>query len=197
MSVKAIWTRIEAWFRLNAPDMVGEFQPPASNRHINLLEDTVGVRLPEEMEQSYKIHDGSWALRMFPGGNLLGIQGIIKEWRKWQEVSESGAFADWKAKPKGPIKQAHWNPRWLPLTTCGSGDGYYADLDPAPGGHFGQVIEFETGTGPVRVVATGFAEWLSLYASDLEAGRYVFEPPFEMVEAREPAEPGAAADGGA
>ena len=184
--VGAIWTRIEAWFRLNAPEMLEEFQPPVSNRHINLLEDTVGVRLPEDMEQSYKIHDGSWALRMFPDGNLMGILAIIDEWRKWQEVAATGVFADWKAEPEGPIKAMHWNPRWLPLTDCGSGDGYFADLDPATGGQYGQIIEFETGDGPVRVVATGFAAWLSQYASDLEAGRYVFKPPFEMAEARKP-----------
>lgn len=192
--METIWKRIEAWFANHAPDMLEEFRPPASNRNINHLEDTIGIRLPAELESSYKIHDGSWALRMFPRGNLMGVQAIEQEWLKWREVSDSGVFADWGAEPEGPIKPVHWSLRWLPLTDCGSGNHFCADLDPAPGGHVGQIIWFDRVDGPVRVVASGFAEWLALYATDLEAGRYVFVPPFEIVEASKMAEPNAEPD---
>lgn len=180
-----IWARIEAWFRRHAPDVLDEFRPPARNRHINHLEDTVGIRLLPEMEQSYKIHDGSWCLRMFPQGNLLSVQGIEEEWQKWREVIESGSLVVPARMPEGPIKPGHWNLRWLPLTTNGGGDHYCADFDPAPGGRVGQVIWFNHETGPARVVAHGFAEWLERYATDLESGRYMYAPPCEMLEANE------------
>jgi cell wall assembly regulator SMI1 len=134
------------------------------------------------MEQSYKIHDGSWLLRMFPRGNLHSVQAIEEEWSNWREVLDSGAIAGMSAHPEGPIKPLHWNLRWLPLTTNGGGDHYCADLDPAPGGTVGQIIWFDHEDGPVQVIAKGFAEWLSGYASDLETGRYVFKPPYTIAE---------------
>jgi cell wall assembly regulator SMI1 len=180
--MEAVWARIEAWFRWHAPDVLDEFRPPALNRHINHLENTTGVRLPADLERSYKVHDGSWCLRMFPRGNLLGVQGVEEEWLKWREVLESGDLTDMSAAPEGPIKPVHWNTRWLPLTTNGGGSHYCADLDPAPGGSVGQIIWFHRTDGPVIVIASGFAEWLGRYAADLEAGRYVFVPPCEVAE---------------
>jgi hypothetical protein len=46
---------------------------------------------------------------------------------------------------------------------------------------------------PVRVVASGFADWLARYAADLESGRYVYRPPDGIAEAQD-AEPTAPAD---
>jgi cell wall assembly regulator SMI1 len=68
----------------------------------------------------------------------------------------------------------------------GSGNHYCADLDPAPGGHVGQIIWFQHTDGPIRVVASGFADWLRQYAADLEGGRYRLQPPFDVVDAGEP-----------
>ncbi|HEY1067083.1 MAG TPA: SMI1/KNR4 family protein [Pirellulales bacterium] len=174
--MQAVWSRIEAWFQAHAPEALAEFRPPATNRHINHLEDATDLRLPAEMEQSYKIHDGSWALRMFPGGNLMTIQAIEETWSQWAELADNGAFAGVVSSPDGPIQPVHWSTRWLPLTVNGTGDCYCVDLDPAPGGSPGQIIWFSHETGPLGVVANSFGEWLTQYADDLEAGRYVFSP---------------------
>ena len=195
--MEASWARIEAWLRQHAPEGLAELRPPASNRHINSLEDTTGLRLPTEMERSYKVHDGSWGLWMFPygGGTLATIQAIEGEWLRWREVAAEGWFEDRESEPEGPIKPVHWNRRWLPVTDAGSGNHFCVDLDPAPGGTVGQIIEFDHEVGPVRVVASGFGEWLARYASALESGRYAYHPTDGIIDTQE-AEPGAAADGG-
>ncbi|QEG26409.1 SMI1 / KNR4 family protein [Gemmata obscuriglobus] len=147
------------------------------------------------MEQSYKVHDGSWGLWMFPhgGGALATIQAIEGEWLRWQEVAAEGWFAEMGSEPEGPIKPVHWNSQWLPVTDAGSGNHFCVDLDPAPGGKVGQIIWFDHEVGPVRVVASGFAAWLEQYATALESGRYAYHPTEGVIDTQE-AEPGAAPD---
>jgi cell wall assembly regulator SMI1 len=197
-AVETIWARIVAWLRLHAPDELENLRPPASNRHFNHLEDTTGLRLPLEMEQSYKVYDGCW-VAMFLFGNVYGgvlssLQAIESDWLRWREVSAECGFEAMAAEPQGPIKPQHWNRGWLPVTDPGNGNCFCVDLDPAPGGVVGQVIWFDRVDGPVRVVANGFAEWLGHHASDLESGRIVCHPTDGFVQ-RPDAEQGVAADG--
>ena len=84
--MEAIWHRIESWFAQHQPQLVKESQSPVSNRELNHLEDRVGFTIPREMEESYKIHNGSWALSMFPEGPLMTIEAIEYEWLRWREV---------------------------------------------------------------------------------------------------------------
>jgi cell wall assembly regulator SMI1 len=197
--VEAIWARIEAWLRHNAPGEFENARPPASNRSINRLEDTTGLRLPPQMEQSYKVHDGFWAdLFLFGevfGGHLLSLQAIESDWLRWRDVSAECGFATMAAEPVGPIKPQHWSLGWLPVTDPGNGNCFCVDLDPAPGGVVGQVIWFDRVDGPVRVVAAGFAEWLEQYATGLESGRIVYHPTEGFIRSQD-AEPSAAADPG-
>ena len=69
--MEAIWARIDSWLRQHAPDELENVRPPASNRGINRLEDTTGLRLPTEMEQAYKLHDGYW-VEIFWFENVYG-----------------------------------------------------------------------------------------------------------------------------
>jgi cell wall assembly regulator SMI1 len=192
MTVQAIWARIEAWLRQHAPDELENLRPPASNRRINHLEDTTGLRLPPEMEESYKFYDGCW-VEMFLfgsvyGGVLSSLQAVESDWLRWREVSAECAFLDAPSEPLGPIKPQHWNLGWLPVTDPGNGNHFCVDLDPAPGGIVGQVIWFDRVDGPVRVVANGFAEWLRHYASALEAKQIVYHPTVGFIR-REDSEP--------
>jgi cell wall assembly regulator SMI1 len=198
-AVEAVWARIAAWLRQHTPDEVENLRPPASNRCLNHLEDTTGLRVPPQMEQSYKIHDGFW-VEMFLfgevyGGHLLSLKAIESDWLRWKKVAVECGFADLAAEPLGPIKPRNWNPCWLPVTDAGNGNFFCVDLDPAPGGVIGQIIWYDRVEGPVRVVANGFAEWVEQYATDLEFGRIVYRPGEGFIRG-EDAEPRAAPDTG-
>ena len=196
-AVEAIWARIEAWLRNHAPDELENLRPSASNRRINHLEDTIGLRLTPEMEHSYKVHDGCWVgMFLFGdvyGGVLSSLQAVESDWLRWRDVSAECRFQEMASQPQGPIKPHHWNLGWLPITDPGNGNHFCVDLDPAPGGIVGQIIWFDRVEGPVRVVAEGFTEWLEQYASGLESGQIVCHPTEGFVKSPD-AEPGPALD---
>jgi cell wall assembly regulator SMI1 len=52
------------------------------------------------------------------------------------------------------------------------GDYLCVDMNPAPGGHVGQVIKIEAHLGPQEVLAKSFLDWLGQFAADLEAGKF-------------------------
>lgn len=178
--MEAIWARIDAWIRQHAPDEVEHLRSPASNRRMNHLEDTTGLRLPPEMEASYKIHDGYW-VELFWFGDLYGgvlssLQALTSDWLLRREISADCNFETTVTEPQGPIKPQKWNLAWLPITDASNGNHFCVDLDPPPGGVVGQIFWFDRVEGPIQVVANGFNEWLESYASDLESGRIVYHP---------------------
>jgi cell wall assembly regulator SMI1 len=188
--MEAIWRRIEAWFRLNAPHALAEFQPGASADTIARAESAIGLRFPEAMRESYRIHNGSGLLRMFPEGRLMELDypgdDIVYHWNEWREMLEEGSLPEVVIDPEGPIKLVRWNVKWVPLTDIGQGNHYCVDLDPAPSGRVGQIIWYHHEVGAVRVVAADFAQWLDRYAMGLETGLYSFGPELEMSGPKQP-----------
>jgi cell wall assembly regulator SMI1 len=106
---------------------------------------------------------------------MLSLAELTKMWNELQELVASGAFGEAESSPRGPIKKDWWNPKWIPFTHSGSGDHDCVDLDPAPGGHVGQIIEYSHEVGAMRVAAESFVDWLTTFASALEAGKYQFD----------------------
>jgi cell wall assembly regulator SMI1 len=190
VAMEAIWRRIEAWFRLHAPAALSELQPGASADRIAQAESAMGLRFPEAMRASYRIHDGSGLLRLFPEGRLMELvdagNGVVYEWNVWRSILEEGDLPEVGVPPEGPIQAVRWNMRWIPLTDVGQGNHYCVDLDPAPGGRVGQIIWYHHERGAVRVVAPGFAEWLARYAAGLEGGLYSLGLELEMRGPKEP-----------
>ncbi|HEV3006165.1 MAG TPA: hypothetical protein VGX78_16975 [Pirellulales bacterium] len=50
----------------------------------------------------------------------------------------------------------------------------FLDLDPAPAGRRGQIIDWHHVIGPTRVIAARLGDWLNAIAEGLEAGHYVY-----------------------
>jgi cell wall assembly regulator SMI1 len=78
----------------------------------------------------------------------------------FQDSLKKGYYEGLKSKPRGPIKKDWYNPRWIPINTNEEGDFALLDLDPAPKGKNGQIIEFSRGTGATRVLAKSLGEYL-------------------------------------
>lgn len=187
--MREVWQRIEAALRATAPDLVAQMPDGASAVAIAALEARLGLALPDEVRELYALHDGSGGAEILPqwnygrvnGVSLLPLNRVVSEREIWIELLDGGDFEGSEATPDGPIKQDWWNRRWVPVTSNGGGDHLCIDLDPAPGGTVGQVIDFSHESGPKSVVASGLRAFLAAYADDLESGRLRFDTDGNLV----------------
>jgi cell wall assembly regulator SMI1 len=179
-----LWQRIAAWFAIHAPPDPYFFSlaPGATAASLEAKEVVLGFRLPEDVRESYLVHDGNNDTAVFGNQIVLSLQEIVRNWQigcKGLEMNLSQGL-----KPPelvGPIKDTWWHVRWVPITDDGSGDHICIDMDPAPGGCIGQVIETNHEVGPLRVLASGFRQFLTQFADDLEAGKYWYDMQSMMV----------------
>ena len=57
--MQTIWDRIEAWLKINAPEMMNHLLPGVTEQDIRKAEAIFDLALPEEVKASYRIHNGS------------------------------------------------------------------------------------------------------------------------------------------
>lgn len=188
--MREVWARIEAVLRASAPDRDAALPAGASPKTLDLAEECLGFALPEEVRESYLVHDGSGDADIMPhtaygliGVPHLSLSDAIRDRQMWLGFLDEGGFRE--PSPRGPIRRDWWNPRWLPVTWDGGGDHLCIDLDPAPGGVPGQVIYFSHEEGPLEVVADGWREYLERYALDLETDRLRFDESGELIAGEE------------
>jgi cell wall assembly regulator SMI1 len=169
--MRNIWPRIEKWFSVNSPRAV--FQPGASASEISETEKVLNITFPEEVRESYRIHNGTdFDSSFFENRYLLNLANVIAHWEAMCEFTKQSLFQDSLANPDDKIKRVWWSEKWIPLMDDCNGDYLCLDMDPMPGGDVGQFISFETDLGPQRVLGKSFRDWLSHFADDLEAGEY-------------------------
>ena len=70
--IDATWQRIETWLVQNAPQIMQGLAPGATEEEIAAAEKIPGVALPEEVRDSYRIHDGQQTDRSI-GGVIGGV----------------------------------------------------------------------------------------------------------------------------
>ena len=170
------WKRIAKWYRNHASKDACELAGPATKKEIELVEAILEVRLPANVQQSYRVHNGSrhtWVFGYW--GYYLCLPDLVQSWALMLHLAKNPQYRDLKTIPLGPIKPDVWNPRWVPLCGNGSGDHVCSDLDPPSGGRLGQVISFSHEEGPRNVLAGSFLEWLAEFAQELESGKFVYD----------------------
>jgi cell wall assembly regulator SMI1 len=168
-----LWARILTWFAAHVPPGFFSPNPGASESEIRDAEAALGLRLPADFVESYRLHNGGREGAFFRNYELMPLKEITRT-AAFKKQLLTLDWGDYIPQPEGPIKQVFWNAQWVPFMDTGSGDNLCIDLDPAPGGAVGQVIEFGHELGPERLIAPSFCAWLSQFADDLEAGRYGF-----------------------
>ncbi|GJH13034.1 SMI1/KNR4 family protein [Caballeronia novacaledonica] len=172
-----IWKRIETWLKQNAPEIRGDLSPGASDSAFVEASKAFGIDLPQEMVDSYRIHDGSrgGAGPLFGDWRLLSLAAAGRAWNTIVPVTDDEALDDVEDVAAPQIKGEWWNPRWLPFASNSSGDFLCVDLDPAESGTPGQIISYYHAEPRRELLATGFNQWLSNFAADLESGKYRVE----------------------
>jgi cell wall assembly regulator SMI1 len=174
-TVKASWKRIEKWLRENAPSQAKSLGKGATSAQVNRLESRLGVSLPAQFIESYSHHDGQKGdCDFIPDGYgtfyLLTLRDIPREWRLWNELTDSGEFDHQEATPDEGVAEDWWNRGWIPFASNGGGDHLCIDLAPAKGGKVGQVIKMQHDDSDRKLLAPSFAAWLNHLAEALKNG---------------------------
>ena len=165
-----------------------ELNAGASEADFAELEQTLGYALPEEFKELYRVANGETDIDgVFAGEEWLSIERIIDEYNIWQELYQNGTFqeddgSDFGCEPEAGIKPDFWwNPKWIPLTADGGGNGKMIDLDPSEQGVAGQIIQMWHDDEAREKVANSLREFLQNYVRDLEAGLYVLDADYGVI----------------
>ena len=161
--VTEAWAQLEAHLQRTAPAQLVDLNGPAAAADIAALERELGLTLPLAFKECLANHDGQagradW---LFGGDEFLSIARMLAEWRVLTEMARAGEFDSHESSPGAGVKAGWWRPGWLPFTADGAGNHLCLDLDPAPDGRAGQVIEFDHEFGRRNVHAPGFAQWFA------------------------------------
>jgi cell wall assembly regulator SMI1 len=166
---------LEAWLEANAPKIHAELRPGVSEARLKQFEATIGEPCPADLRAWFARHDGAPTLGSY---RCLPIDGVEATWRGWNEMVDDGTFTDGRTPEdeSGGIFQAVWWHRgWLPFGEDGSGNNVCVDVAPGPRGVRGQVIFWESQSGPQASSLPSFAAWLDAFVVGLEEGAYVVD----------------------
>jgi len=183
------WTRIHHWLELHCPIVLASLGPPATEDQFREAEVAMGISLPESVKACYRFHDGqqmpSNPVSYFPewefipeflnGEEWYSLSRMVRDWQSMQGFEE-GIFGDVPDQQRGPVRQDVWHPKWLPLTSNGSGYLHCIDLAPRFTGRIGQIISWCHDSPERRQVARNLPEWLKGFALRLEQGIYTTVP---------------------
>lgn len=171
--MEEIWGRIDSWLDSNAPLILKDLSPGASEDKIAEVESTLGIKMTDTLRQSFIIHDGQLGDRypLLGDWNLLSLDDALEEWEVMRELYQSGSLEGEVEAAEG-VQPSWWNLKWLPIAGNGSGDFYCADFDPTELGTIGQIVEFLHVDTTRAKVADSLYDLLSNYAMSLENGLY-------------------------
>lgn len=181
--MKETWKAVEDVLKEIAPLVYKDLHEGASQADIDELESLIGVKLPADFIEFYKVHNGQTPIKFDPDiaffdhTKLMSVAEIIEVWTMWKEMTEAGEFTDddkpWITTPDTGIKKDWWNPLWLPFFDDANSNHYCIDLDPAPDGNYGQVIRTWHDDKERRLIARSFKDWFVQYKTDLLSGKLV------------------------
>jgi len=183
--MKTVWDRIHVWLQANAPEVLANLRPGATEEAIRAAEAEMGVTLPDDVRASYLVHDGQEVLRdagcgraFLYGWELCSLARILQSWRCHKDLLDNGTFDDVKSDPSSKVRRDWWHPAWVPVTNSGMGYCHCIDLAPKKAGRRGQIILWCHDEGERPVQAASFAQWLDRFARELAWGRWVTHPDY-------------------
>lgn len=166
----ALYTAIKG----EAPD----FGTPRTEEEIRAAEASMGLRLPEEIRALYRTiaEDGN-EHGLLGAHSLLPLEAVVG----WYREGEPGTTPDDEGLfPTHPVvlgtegvrrvSRSDW---WVTITTDRGGNNGAVDLDPAPGGRRGQLLEYGRDFhGPLGRIAASVTDVLREVLEALRAGEY-------------------------
>lgn len=139
-------------------------QPGASEEELQLVENILGVSLPEEMKSFYRVYNGQvWHFQgnaLVRNLTLSPTFKIIENWKFLQR--EFDPDDDLELDIEEAIKPVFWNSKWIPIAENGGGDYLCIDMEPSETGVFGQVIYYWHDWGNRSVEAENLYEFIKI-----------------------------------
>jgi len=159
--IKAVF----AWIGENRPQLLGQFNPPATDAEIDALQSVIEHPLPADLIALYKTHNGQSdenlanMVALFGVFTLMPIAAIVGS--KQETDPMIGTDFD---------EPEWWSRGWLPITENGGGDHHCYDV----AGEFhqpaGQIIQFRHDEAPRRVVAPSLDAFFEKIHQRMKAG---------------------------
>ncbi len=172
--VTARWRTIEAWLEENHPRVLDQFNPPAPPEAVVAAERAMNVTLPEDYKAFLALHNGQSEFAAMVGmGALLPVEELAE--------THANLFGedDMEVDPAlvgAGVRAVDLSKGWVPITKSARGRDFLClDLDPAPGGVRGQIIEYIADDSARPLVAKSFADLLSLYFDQAQTGELDLE----------------------
>ena len=181
--MKKEFERFKDWLKANYNDGLEDLNPPASDKEIKELTDTLGIELPIDFITVLKMHNGqkgdsAW---LFDSQEFLSTYRIIEEWNNWKKFSQSKEFPKVAAIADEGIKSNLWNSKWLTFSSNGAGDNYCIDLDPTSSGTKGQIITLWHDFAERELVSLTFKEWFKDYVDQLFSGDLFYSKEYNSI----------------
>ena len=187
-----LWTRLETFLQLNAPQIYAGLAPAATEAEIADAEARCGFSFPPDVHRSYLRHNGQQiagqGFSMSVGGEFIpvgfGLWPLARISNLWEAYYCPGIDApihdDEVTDPR--VKRVFLDRGWVGFAWDIGGNAVCLDFAPKPSGRVGQVILFDHEAGMRQWLAPSFRVWLEMIVGDLETGRLVWNAELEGYE---------------
>lgn len=174
--VRERWATIRKWLEQNSLETLESFAPPASQNAIEVAETALDQTLPADYKAFLAIHNGQSDIGPMIGTCSLFPVGKLAEAYEWVEtLNDEQDEGEVDAEECGPgIRPVSFSPGWIPIGRSARGRDYLCiDLDPAPGGVSGQIIQMSVDFSDRPLIAKSFTEMLSVFFEQMQTGEIV------------------------
>ncbi|WP_344837173.1 SMI1/KNR4 family protein [Kribbella ginsengisoli] len=185
MNLDGFFASYRPWLQGVAPSLAGALRGPAADAELGRYEEAVGVELPGELRELWKVHDGESGAEPSGGtiGGLLflGVERSLKQWMMWSSLRAETGDAEMRelsscseSFPPGAVQLEYSVAGWLSVLKVSMDANYIGlDLAPGPGGVRGQVINFGRDEDRKVVIARSMTDLLGFIASEADRGEFV------------------------
>ncbi len=187
-SLQETFTSLKLYYEQHYPEISETLNPPATDKELDDLEEIIGIKLPNDFRQLYKIANGqknSDQSFFQEGYEFLSIKGIVYQWEILKGLYDSEEMFREVDNNKGVILEAWWRPEWIPFGYMISGDLYCLDLSPGDKGVHGQIIEFIHDDSIRYHMGESIVDYLGELESGLKLGQYFMHKEYEVITSEE------------
>lgn len=173
-TVSDAWQRIHNWLESNAPKIMANLNPPATELELTEAEKSLNQAMPREWHEVYGTHNGMNSTAnlgsLFFGMQFLPLDAVLREY-ELSNVSGHDPIPV-RAADSGVRTEDIHNPKWIAFAHDGGETLLRVDMAPGDSGKIGQVIFTDHADNTVIQLAESLTDFMSQFADDLESGQY-------------------------
>ncbi|MFD3920790.1 SMI1/KNR4 family protein [Streptomyces sp. NPDC058595] len=123
------WRLIDAWLATHAASDFALLNPPATPDEIRHAERFLGARLPDDLAESLRCHNGASAwTTILPEQSPLAVSGIVDHWQTCMDVAAENEGLI----PRPSEEEPWWHRLWVPWADSADGAAQVIDQRAGP-----------------------------------------------------------------